>query len=56
MTRIESRPAPDTHWDYFFFMDLNGHISHDAMQLALKELEAEAEYVRVLGSYAKAIL
>ena len=56
MTRIESRPAPDTHWDYFFFMDLNGHVSHDAMQLALKELEAEAEYVRVLGSYAKAIL
>ena len=56
MTRIESRPAPDTHWDYFFFMDLNGHMSNDAMQLALKDLEAEAEYVRVLGSYAKAIL
>jgi len=56
MTRIESRPAPDTHWDYFFFMDLNGHISSEAMQLALKDLEDEAEYVRVLGSYAKAIL
>jgi len=56
MTRIESRPAPDTHWDYFFFMDLNGHISDDAMQAALTELEDEAEYIRVLGSYAKAIL
>ena len=56
MTRIESRPAPDTHWDYFFFMDLNGHLSNEAMQLALKDLEAESEYVRVLGSYAKAIL
>ena len=56
MTRIESRPAPDTHWDYCFFMDLNGHVSNDAMQLALKELENESEYVRVLGSYAKAIL
>ena len=56
MTRIESRPAPDTHWDYFFFMDLNGHISEEAMQLALAELDAEAEYIRVLGSYARAIL
>ena len=56
MTRIESRPAPDTHWDYFFFMDLNGHISNESMQLALKELDEESEYIRVLGSYAKAIL
>ena len=56
MTRIESRPAPDTHWDYFFFMDLNGHISEEAMQAGLAELDAEAEYIRVLGSYAKAIL
>ncbi|WP_022952722.1 prephenate dehydratase [Leucothrix mucor] len=56
MTRIESRPAPDTHWDYFFFMDLNGHIASESMQAAMAELQAEAEYVRVLGSYAKAIL
>lgn len=56
MTRIESRPAPDTHWDYFFFMDINGHIASEAMQAAMAELQAEAEYVRVLGSYAKAIL
>lgn len=56
MTRIESRPAPDTHWDYFFFMDINGHVSEEAMQSALSELDDEAEYVRVLGSYAKAIL
>ncbi len=56
MTRIESRPALDTQWDYIFFMDLNGHISNDAMQLAMKDLEAETEYIRVLGSYAKAIM
>lgn len=56
MTRIESRPAPESNWDYFFFMDLNGHVKNDGMQLALKELEDVSEYVRVLGSYAKAIL
>ncbi|PID45234.1 MAG: prephenate dehydratase [Proteobacteria bacterium] len=56
MTRIESRPAPDTHWDYFFFMDINGHVDDENMQSALKELEDGAEYIRVLGSYAKAIL
>jgi len=56
MTNIESRPAPDTHWGYFFFMDLNGHVSDADMQLALADLDGEAELVRVLGSYAKAIL
>ncbi len=56
MTRIESRPALDTQWDYIFFLDLNGHISSDKMQLAMKDLEAEAEYIRVLGSYSKAIM
>jgi prephenate dehydratase len=37
-------------------MDLNGHIASESMQAAMAELQAEAEYVRVLGSYAKAIL
>jgi chorismate mutase/prephenate dehydratase len=56
LTNIESRPAPDTHWGYFFFMDIDGHVSDETMQSALAELESEAELVRVLGSYAKAIL
>ena len=56
MTRIESRPSPDAQWDYFFFLDVNGHISSEKMQLAMEDLKAESDYIRVLGSYAKAIM
>jgi len=39
-----------------FFLDINGHAEDENVAKALKELEAEAELMRVLGSYPKAIL
>jgi len=56
MTRIESRPSRNANWEYYFFMDINGHIQDDKVAKALEELQKEAELVRVLGSYPKAIL
>ncbi len=56
MTRIESRPSRNANWEYYFFMDVNGHIQDENVTKALQELEEEAELVRVLGSYPKAIL
>lgn len=56
MTRIESRPSRNANWEYYFFVDVNGHIQQENVKIALKELEEEAELIRVLGSYPKAIL
>ena len=56
MTRIESRPSQNTNWEYFFFMDVNGHQDEEKLSKALIELNKEAELVRVLGSYPKAVL
>ncbi len=56
MTRIESRPSRNANWEYYFFMDINGHIQDENVAKALKELEEEAELVRVLGSYPKSIV
>lgn len=56
MTRIESRPSKDTNWEYLFFMDVDGHVDNENVQAALDELKKEAELIRVLGSYPKAIL
>ncbi len=56
MTRIESRPSQNANWEYYFFMDINGHVQDEKVAAALKELEQEAELVRVLGSYPKAII
>ena len=56
MTRIESRPSKDTNWEYLFFMDIDGHAETKEVEAAFAELEQEADLLRVLGSYPKAIL
>ncbi len=56
MTRIESRPSRRAPWDYVFFIDIEGHREDPPVAEALRELEAEAAMVRVLGSFPKAVL
>jgi chorismate mutase/prephenate dehydratase len=55
MTRIESRPSKDSIWEYLFFMDIDGHADNENVQAAFAELEQDAELIRILGSYPKAI-
>lgn len=56
MTRIESRPAKTTNWEYVFFLDLRGHEQDGNISQALSALRAEADVVRILGSYPVAIM
>jgi len=56
MTRIESRPSRNANWEYYFFMDINGHIQDENVVKALKELGEESELLRVLGSYPRSIV
>jgi len=56
MTRIESRPSRRAMWEYVFFVDIEGHVQDSKVAAAIKELEADAYMVKVLGSYPKAIL
>jgi chorismate mutase/prephenate dehydratase len=54
MTRFESRPARTGRWEYFFFVDIEGH-AHDAkVAEALAELQTQAAFFKVLGSYPHA--
>ena len=36
MTRFESRPARSGQWDYYFYIDIEGHTSHAHVARALK--------------------
>lgn len=56
MTRIESRPSQHANWEYYFFMDIDGHKDEPNVEKALEELSHESQLIRVLGSYPKAIL
>jgi len=56
MTRIESRPSRRGMWNYVFFIDIEGHQTDAAIAAALVALQQEANMVKVLGSYPKAVI
>ena len=51
MTKIESRPSKVRAWEYYFFVDLEGHYKDPKVQKALDELDRQASFVKILGSY-----
>lgn len=53
LTKIESRPSKKRAWKYYFFVDMQGHRNSLAIQKALKKLEKECIFVKILGSYPK---
>jgi chorismate mutase/prephenate dehydratase len=54
MTKIESRPSKRKAWEYFFFVDCDGHLSDRKVAKALDLLAEQCSYVKVLGSYPNA--
>lgn len=55
MTRLESRPARHSLWEYVFYVDIEGHRLTPAVAGALQELAERAAFLKVLGSYPCAV-
>jgi prephenate dehydratase len=53
LTKLESRPIPETPWEYMFYVDFDGGIDDENVKLALSEMEASSLFLKVLGSYPK---
>jgi len=51
LTKIESRPSKKKPWEYYFFVDIEGHIKDKKMKAALEELEKSCLFLKFLGSY-----
>jgi len=51
MTRLESRPARTGQWDYYFYIDLDGHPSQPHVAAALSELRELCAFFKMLGAY-----
>jgi len=51
LTKIESRPSKKRAWDYFFFVDIEGHRLDIKVKRALNQLEGKCKYLKILGSY-----
>lgn len=54
MTKIESRPSKRKAWEYFFFVDCDGHIEEPNLAKAVRQLGRHCNFVKVLGSYPNA--
>jgi len=55
MTRFESRPARTGAWEYYFYVDVEGHVQEEKVARALEELKRTAAFFKVLGSYPQAL-
>lgn len=51
MTRFESRPARMGAWEYYFYVDIEGHAQQEKVARALAELKENAAFFKILGSY-----
>jgi chorismate mutase/prephenate dehydratase len=51
MTRFESRPARSGQWEYYFYIDLQGHRSQAHVKAALADLQQLCAFYKVLGTY-----
>ena len=55
MTKLESRPSRGQLWEYVFFVDVDGHENDDKVIQALAEVKKRAAFMKIMGSYPKAI-
>jgi chorismate mutase / prephenate dehydratase len=51
MTRFESRPARSGQWEYYFYIDLDGHPDEPKVAAALSALREACAFFKVLGTY-----
>jgi chorismate mutase / prephenate dehydratase len=51
LTKIESRPRPNTPWEYIFYIDFEGNLSDPNVAKAVEGVRVNTLSLRVLGSY-----
>ena len=55
MTKIESHPSPTKSWEYYFFVDIEGHAKDENVGRALEEARGHTRQLEVLGSFPATI-
>lgn len=54
LTKIESHPSRQKAWDYWFFVDVEGHVTDPSVAQALETVRQRTRQVKILGSYPAA--
>lgn len=51
IVRLESRPIPETPFQYMFYIDFRGNTGNREIQNVIHEMEVRCEYTKVFGCY-----
>lgn len=54
LTSLEKRPSKKVNWEYYFFIDADGHADDENMLRAIADAKQHCLQLTVLGSYPKA--
>lgn len=54
LTNIESRPSRKRQWEYYFFIDCQGHKTDENVQQAVEEARGHCLQLSILGSFPRA--
>lgn len=54
LTKLESRPSRAKPWEYVFYADFEGHLDGKVYREAMRELQTETTFIKILGSYPQA--
>jgi chorismate mutase / prephenate dehydratase len=54
LTKLESRPIPETRWRYRFYLDVEGFAGANPVRAALEEIRPFTTELRILGTYPRA--
>ncbi len=55
LTLIESRPSKQQSWEYYFFLEIEGHQQDKAVKAVLQQLKQTDMRVKILGSFPRTI-
>ena len=53
LTNIDNRPSRRKNWEYYFFVDFEGHIEDIRIRETLEEVKDHCNELHVLGSYPR---
>ncbi|MDU0810290.1 MAG: prephenate dehydratase [Burkholderia sp.] len=54
IVRLESRPAQTSKWEYYFYIDIEGHQEDSKITDFLVDIRQETAILKVVGSYPRA--
>ena len=55
LTNIDTRPSKGRNWEYYFFVDAEGHYENENFKQSLEEAREHCGEIHVLGSFPKAL-